>query len=192
MGAWGFECSSHPGGLHILEPFFYAELVDMDSGEPITEPGRYGKLILTNLYRRGRPCIRFDTKDIACWSENRCECGRTFRMLRGGVQGRADHLLKVRGTFFNPATVENIIAKDENCSHEYRIYLGKDNYSVSLVAEAAKNVPESRFPEMEKELQRKISTAIFMRLNVEVLPFGSLERGDAKTKRIIDLREKRA
>lgn len=191
VGTWGFECQEHPGGLHILESDFYPELIGLEDGKLITGPGEYGKLVLTNFFRRGRPCIRFDTKDIACWAEGGCPCGRSFRLLKGGVQGRTDHLLKVRGTFFNPATVEDIVARDGRCSHEYRIVLQKDNYSIELQAEAAKGIEEASFAEIAADIGKKISNAAFLRLTVKILPYGSLERSDAKTKRVVDLREKR-
>lgn len=191
VGTWGFECADHPGGLHILESAYYPELIGLEDGKLITEPGKYGRLVITNFFRQGRPCIRFDTKDIACWAEELCSCGRTYRLIKGGVQGRTDHLLKVRGTFFNPATVEDIVARDQRCSHEYRIVIQKDNYSIELLAEAAEGVEEACFPRIAADLEKEISNAAFLRLCVKILPYGSLERSDAKTKRVIDLREKR-
>ena len=176
-------------GMPYVVPMNYGDR--LEDGKLITEPGKYGRLVITNFFRQGRPCIRFDTKDIACWAEERCSCGRTYRLIKGGVQGRTDHLLKVRGTFFNPATVEDIVARDQRCSHEYRIVIQKDNYSIELLAEAAEGVEEACFPRIAADLEKEISNAAFLRLCVKILPYGSLERSDAKTKRVIDLREKR-
>lgn len=45
------------------------EIVDEDSGEPIDETGRPGRLLVTNLQRRLMPVIRYPSGDLACWRE---------------------------------------------------------------------------------------------------------------------------
>ena len=71
VGSWGFECTARSGGLHINETNFLPEIIGLEDDEPITEPGKYGRLVLTNFFRSARPCIRFNTNDIACWAEKR-------------------------------------------------------------------------------------------------------------------------
>jgi phenylacetate-CoA ligase len=87
IGAWSYECDEQPGGLHVNEAFFLVEIQDPDTGEYIEEPGRRGKMIITALDRFAQPCVRFDSKDVIEWSEEPCACGRTFRVIRGGVIG---------------------------------------------------------------------------------------------------------
>src|SRR4030067_2044805 len=60
VGAWGFECTSQPGGLHVNEALFLIQLEDMETGEIIEEPGRKGKAIITALDRMASPRIRSD------------------------------------------------------------------------------------------------------------------------------------
>ena len=98
MGAWGYECMYNPGGMHVNEGFFLAELLDLETGEPIEKPNKLGKVVMTAFDRMGQPCVRYDTKDVAMWSENKCACGRTHRVFKGGIQGRIDHITKVKGT----------------------------------------------------------------------------------------------
>ncbi len=40
IGAWGFECSCQPGALHVNEAMFLAEVEDLETGKPVTEPGQ--------------------------------------------------------------------------------------------------------------------------------------------------------
>jgi phenylacetate-CoA ligase len=64
IGAWSYECSHQPGGLHVNEAFFLVEIEDIETGEIIEEPGRRGKMVITALDRMAQPCIRFDAKDV--------------------------------------------------------------------------------------------------------------------------------
>jgi len=100
IGAWSYECSRQPCGMHVNEAMFLVEIEDLNTGEIIEEPGRKGKMIITALDRMAQPCIRFDSKDIIQWDSEPCECGRSFRLIRGGVLGRADDI------FYNFFTVK--------------------------------------------------------------------------------------
>lgn len=190
VGSWGFECASHPGAMHINESNFFPEIIGLEDEKPITEPGVMGRLVLTNFFREGRPCIRFNTNDIACWAKEDCSCGRTYRMIDGGIRGRADHILKVRGTFVNPAAVEDIISKHDKCAHGYRITIHSDNIHITVTAEAAENVTEAEFASLADDLAHRIHNETFVKMDVDIVPFGSIERsGGGKAKRIIDLRK---
>ena len=61
IGAWSYECRHQPGGMHVNEGLFLVEIEDIKTGEPIIEPGRRGKMIITALDRQAQPCIRFDS-----------------------------------------------------------------------------------------------------------------------------------
>ena len=56
----------------------------METGEPIEEPNKLGKVVMTAFDRMGQPCVRYDTKDVAMWSENKC----SLRPHTPRVQGR--------------------------------------------------------------------------------------------------------
>lgn len=190
VGSWGFECEAHPSAMHINEGNFLPEIIGLEDDEPITEPGKLGRLVLTNFFRRGRPCIRFNTNDIACWADQGCSCGRTYRMIDGGIRGRADHILKVRGTFVNPASIEDIINRYEKCGHEYLITIYPDNNRIVVSAEAAEGLAKAELEAVGKELAQQIHQKTFVKMEVEIVPFGSMERSEGgKVKRVRDLRK---
>ena len=56
-----------------------------------------------------QPCIRFDVKDIIQWNAAQCDCGRTYRLLEGGVMGRADDITKVKGVLLSPTAIEEVV-----------------------------------------------------------------------------------
>lgn len=191
VGSWGFECDAKSGGMHINEAFFLPEIIGLEDDEPVTGPGKYGRLVLTNFFRSARPCIRFNTNDIACWAAEPCPCGRSYRMIAGGIQGRADHILKVRGTFVNPVVVEDIINKHEKCSQEYQIIIHEDGSHITVHAEAAQGVTRGEFEGVARELAARIHSASFVRMDVIVMPYGSMPRSEAKSRRVVDLRKEK-
>ncbi len=189
IGAWGFECEDKPGGLHINESMFLLELMDLETNDIITEPGKIGKIVITSFHRKGRPCIRFDTHDLACFQEGNCSCGRNLRLLKGGVLGRCDHLLKVKGTFVTPAVIENIINQNNRLESEYQIIVGKESIDSLLIhVEVNPEVPEIDFDSIVQELQEEIHKKTQLRFDIELKKYGELERGMVKSKRLVDYR----
>ena len=118
MGAFGYSCSEQQG-LHVNESEFIAEILDPITNQPVRE-GQTGELILTNLGRWGNPAIRYRTGDLACNGGYSCPCGRTFLLLPGGVLGRVDDMLIVRGVNVYPSALANILHRFPEVK-EYRV-----------------------------------------------------------------------
>jgi phenylacetate-CoA ligase len=106
MGAYGFECAAQ-SGLHVNEGEFIAEVVDPTTGRPADE----GELILTNLGRLGSPLLRYRTGDRVRVARQPCGCGRRFLRLEGGILGRVDDMLIVRGVNVFPSALEGIVRR---------------------------------------------------------------------------------
>lgn len=187
VGAWGFECSAKPGSIHVNESMFYVELVKMDSFEPVTEPNEYGRVIITAFGRKARPCVRFNINDVACWDEMKCKCGSLYRMFKGGIQGRVDHILKARGTFVNPVVIENIIVKNEFTDREHRILINPSGNLLLIQVEAKEGIQKEQYESIGNELKKSIFNSTFLNFNIEVLPYGTLERSEAKSKKVVIL-----
>jgi phenylacetate-CoA ligase len=124
IGHWGWECQEQ-AGLHVNEGLYLVEIEDVETGEIIREPGRKGKMVVTNLNRYAQPCIRFDVKDIIQWSDRQCDCGRTYRLLDGGVMGRADDITKVKGVLLSPTAIEEVVRMMPELSNEYYVVVTK-------------------------------------------------------------------
>jgi len=130
MGAFGFACSQQQG-VHVNEGEFIAEILDPVTGQPVQE-GQAGELILTNLGRWGSPAIRYRTGDLVRHGGYSCACGRTFLMLSGGVLGRADDMLIVRGVNVYPSALANILHRFPEVT-EYRVIVTKMAHSMKLL-----------------------------------------------------------
>ena len=106
MGAYGFECTAQ-SGLHVNEGEFIAEVIDPLTGAPAAE----GELVLTNLGRAGSPLLRYRTGDRVRVARGPCACGRAFLRLDGGILGRVDDMLIVRGVNVFPSALEGIVRR---------------------------------------------------------------------------------
>ena len=104
VGAWGVMCKPQ-AGIHLNENEFICEVLEPKTGCPADA----GELVITNLGRVGMPVIRYRTGDYVKLKSTPCECGSTSRVLEGGVTGRLDDALIIRGLNVYPATIENII-----------------------------------------------------------------------------------
>ncbi|MBW1996985.1 MAG: AMP-binding protein [Deltaproteobacteria bacterium] len=190
IGAWCYECEAQPGGLHVNEAFFLVEIVDIETGEPIEEPGKRGKMIITSLDRQAQPCIRFDSKDIIEWDPKPCPCGRTFRLIRGGVVGRADDITKVKGVLLSPSAIEEVVRGIEGLGDEFEVVVDKvgDIDRITLKVEIVPGY-EGRRTEIEATLKDQLRLKTNLGYVLEFHDHGTLPRYEVKAKRFKDLRK---
>ena len=190
IGAWGYECTAQPGGLHVNEALFLVEIEDIETGEIITEPGRRGKLIMTALDREAQPCVRFDSKDIAEWAAEPCPCGRTFRWIKGGVVGRADDITKVKGVLLAPSAIEEVVRSFSELSDEFEVIVDKkgDVDDITLKVELVPEAVDQR-GEVEARLVDQLRLKTNLRYNLEFHEYNTLPRYLVKARRFKDLRK---
>jgi len=191
IGAWSYECTEQPGGLHVNEGFFLVEIEDIETGEIITEPGKEGKMIITALDRMAKPCIRFDSKDVIRWADRQCDCGRTFRLIDGGVVGRADDITKVKGVLLAPTAIEEVVRSIPELGDEYEVVVSKkgdiDNILLKIeILPGKETEQESILFRLKDQLRVKTNLGY----KIEVHSYGSLPRYEVKAKRFKDLRKK--
>jgi phenylacetate-CoA ligase len=190
IGAWSFECTEQPGGLHVNEAFFLVEIEDVETGEIIHEPVKRGKMIITALDRRAMPCVRFDSKDIIEWSPEPCPCGRTFRILKGGIVGRADDITKVKGVLLAPSAIEEVVRGTIGLSDEFEIVVDKMG-DVDRITLKIELLPDAA--DQKETIQRQLTDQLRLKTNLgyklEFHEYGTLPRYEVKAKRFRDLRK---
>lgn len=178
MGAYGFTCL-HQDNVHVNEAEFIAEILD-PTGEPVPE-GETGELVLTNLGRWGMPAIRYRTGDRVRRGATACPCGRTYLTLPGGVLGRADDMLIIRGVNVYPSSIEDALRAIPDVQ-EFRITVLKAGEldEIELEVECA----DADVPRVEAALRQALS----LRVPVRAVPPGSLPRFELKARRLVDKR----
>ena len=89
VSAVGVECAKHDG-FHINTESLIVEIVD-ESGESLA-PGKYGRIVVTDLFNYGMPFIRYDSGDRGTMTYEPCACG--LRSPRIWVKGRYSSFLE--------------------------------------------------------------------------------------------------
>jgi phenylacetate-CoA ligase len=190
IGAWSYECMAQPGGMHVNEALFLVEIVDVETGELITAPGRRGKLIITALDREAQPCVRFDSKDVAEWAAEPCPCGRTFRWIKGGVVGRTDDITKVKGVLLAPSAIEEVVRSFPELGDEFEVIVAKkgDVDDITLKVELKPEAADQR-AEVEARLADQLRLKTNLRYDIEFHAYDTLPRYAVKAYRFKDLRK---
>ncbi len=179
IGAHGLTCLGQCG-VHLNEGEFLVEVID-----PLTlKPADEGELIVTNLDRIGSPVLRYRTGDHVRINRDICDCGRTFVRMDGGIIGRVDQMLIVRGVNIFPSSLESIVLSFPRVQ-EFRIIVNDTSAmdQLVIVAEITGNNPQ----EVVKAIERETSHRLGLRVGVE-LAQESLTRFELKASRLIDNR----
>lgn len=181
----------HSMNMHLTEDMYIPEVLDPETWEPVA-PGHRGVMVATNLWSESQPFLRYVVGDYLSITTEPCACGRTHARALGGFAGRPDDMVKVRGVVLFPSTIESLVRVLPELTNEFMMVLssagGMDDLTIQV--EAARAVPEQRFPELRQLLEESARTNLGLRTTVEVLSFGSLPRTEFKARRIRDLRNK--
>ena len=180
VGAWGFDCQVEDGSIHLNELEFIFEVVDPRTGETI-EPGTRGELVATNLGRAGMPLLRYRTGDLVELILDPCACGRGMTRIRGGVLGRADDMLIVRGVNMYPSAIDNLVRGLPSIVEfevEIRRRDGMDDLLLKLEVRDSEH-----FSEAERVVLAAFRSQFNIRVSVEQAARGSLPRYEFKARR---------
>ncbi|MBK9169677.1 MAG: phenylacetate--CoA ligase family protein [Bryobacterales bacterium] len=176
IGPVSYECPARPCVLHVMEDRYIAEVID-----PATdEPAGSGELVLTNLGRTAAPLIRYRTGDLVRPAlRGRCACGTDDLALEGGILGRADDMVVVRGVNVYPTAIEDVL---RGCGvAEYRVEVRVERALTELSLEVEPG-PEDG-PDLEHRIQAALYNALALRIPVVVVPGGTLPRFEMKARR---------
>ena len=186
--AWAAMCGERDG-LHIMEPFFLVEFLDMDTLSREVDEGELAVAVVTPLGRRSFPLIRFNTQDIVMKGTTGCPCGRTSVKIEE-VVGRADHLTKVRGVLFTPVSVEELVRAEFPEVNEFEIIVQKKGImdEISLKVEPRGKMGDLVWNEFSERLSERLKIKTNLRFGLERVPEGELPRYTLKSKRFKDLR----
>jgi phenylacetate-CoA ligase len=188
----GAECYCQDG-LHIFEDFFYPEIIDPDTLEPLPE-GEEGELVLTTLSKRAMPMIRYRTRDITSIYPEPCPCGRTIRRIRR-ISRRSDDMLIIRGVNVFPSQIEAALLAVEGTLPHYQIVLTNDG-ALDQMEVQVEVTPElfgdtiGALEALQERLAHAIEHTTGLRVHLRLVQPSTIARSEGKAKRVIDQRKR--
>lgn len=182
IGPVSYPCPSEPDVLHIMESSYLPEVVDRDSGRPVGN-GETGELILTTLDRLGSPLLRYRTGDVVCAARREpCACGTAELSLLGGILGRCDDMVCVRGVNVFPSAVDEIVRSIAGIG-EYEVVVDTSASLPELQLRIEPRSGEEDGRQLRESLQANIERALALRVPVDVVEPASLPRYEFKAQR---------
>ena len=180
IGPMTIECPEAPGGLHVLEGDYIVEVLDPATTQP-PPAGQVGELVVTNLGRLGSPLIRYRTGDLVRVDPKPCPCGRIFMRLEGGMLGRTDDMISIRGNNFYPSALENVLRRFAEVV-EYRVEVDATSPLAELRVEVEPTPTAAAG--LAERVSRAIRDELLFRAEVTLAAPGSLPRFEMKAQRV--------
>jgi phenylacetate-CoA ligase len=171
VGPAGYQTVERPDLLYIIEESYIAEIVDPESGAAVS-PGAVGELVLTTLGRTACPLLRYRTGDLVCRATDVAGFA-----LAGGIIGRVDDMVVVRGVNLFPSAVDAVVQLVPEIE-EYRVEVSRRGalIEVEVQIESADDLAAQR-------LERALISAFSLRIPVSRVAAHSLPRFEMKARR---------
>jgi phenylacetate-CoA ligase len=179
VGPWGVG-DFVGAGVHVIESEFIAELIVFDENAPLARvatPGEVAELVLTGLGRWGSPAIRYRTGDLVK-AETSSDPKNRFLFLRGGVLGRVDDMVVIRGVNVYPTSIEAIIRRVAGDA-EYRVSRSREQEMEQLRIEVEGDIV------IASRLRDAFREQLGLRIEVTPVDLETLPRFEGKAKRWI-------
>ncbi len=172
VGPVTHEDPIRPGRLVVMESSFFAEVIHPETGAPLPEESE-GELVLTTLRRTASPLLRYRTGDLV----------RTRRIegrlgLEGGILGRTDDMVIVRGVNVYPSAIDQIVRSHPTVA-EYRVTCDVR----SALSELSLEIEAGDGPETAAAIAAHLHAALALRIPVATVAPGSLPRFELKARR---------
>lgn len=196
IGLVAFECE-HKNGKHISEDTVYVQSVDVETGKALVT-GEKGSLVMTSLHRSIPPIIRYDLRDLMILHErSECACGLHTRKLSLFL-GRADEMVKLRGTNVYPLACQNAVTKDPRTTGDYicvAFYVGEGiSRREEMTIRVERQSEDIDKASLQMDLENALNLDLGVRIAVEIVDAGSLAEHtrmgrEGKVRRLLDLRK---
>ena len=187
----GFECECQHG-THLNEDYYYPEIVDPKTGEPLPE-GTFGELTFTHLTKEAMPLLRYRTHDLTALHYEKCSCGRTLvRMER--ILGRCDDMLIIRGVNVFPSQIEAVILSLPEFEPHFLLVVARVNNTDT--SELRVEVREEYYTDemgqmvgLQRKLEAELRSVIGLGFKIRLVEPKGIERSTGKARRVIDNRK---
>jgi phenylacetate-CoA ligase len=151
------ECPEQ-GAMHMFNDNILLEAVDKENKR--VPPGTSGaKVLITNLFLRTQPVIRYEVSDMVTVSDSRCACGRSWPLIQS-ISGRTNDMLWFRDaankeTIVHPSQLQHLIASTNGVS-SYQIVQEADIVRVLVVIDKSPDGATAAVAELRKRLLQRL------------------------------------
>ena len=179
VGPVTYSDPDRPELLRAIHETYFIEVLDTNSGE-VTALGGVGELVLTTLGRAACPLIRYRTGDLVKPVSAKGEDPRAIA-FDGGILGRADDMVVVRGVNLYPSAIDAVIRSFDGIG-EYEVNIDEKDFMIQ-VAVRAENLSSTRDEELVDQVQKRMRDVFGLRIQVEVAESGTLPTFEMKARR---------
>lgn len=182
VGPVTYEHREKPLSLCVIEEAYLAEVIDRETHCEV-EPGQKGELVLTTLTRTACPLLRYRTGDLvekAFFQPS--DAAEPVFCLEGGILGRVDEMVVIRGVNVYPTAVEKIIRGFPEVV-EFQVLQTTRQSMAEL--EVSIEASPSASPDLAEQVARELADAFTLRIPVRLVDQGALPRFEFKSKRWI-------
>ncbi|MBC8326127.1 MAG: AMP-binding protein [Verrucomicrobia subdivision 3 bacterium] len=177
VGPVTHEWPREKNNLQIIDAAYLAEIVHPETHAPVAN-GEEGELILTPLTRTAMPLLRYRTGDLV-----RPETHGDALILRGGILGRADDMVIIRGVNIYPSAFEHILRPFDGVA-EYQVIISQKTEMAELRLRIEPK-PEANASTLAEQITDTLRTQLNLRIPVETVAPETLPRFELKAKRWI-------
>jgi phenylacetate-CoA ligase len=183
VGPFGYPCAEG-GGMHVDEQEFICEILD-EQLRPVA-PGMRGELVLTPLGRTGFPVLRYRTGDVVLNIAEPCPAGHEDRWLPGGIVGRTDDMVVIRGMNVYPSAIEEAVRQVRGAGEFLITFYSEPGGMDEIKLEVELNDAAGA-----RHLQESMRRQLGLRVRVVPVAPGIVPRRDGKARRVVDARQPR-
>ena len=181
VGHIGIECDAHEG-MHLTDDLIITEFVDGDN-LPARDPDAIARVLVTSLFGRTLPLIRYELTDIPIPDNRPCSCGARFPLI-SGVKGRADDIfVYAAGIHVHPLVFRTPLGQRPDIA-EYQVVQTEDGAKIGVVAAGPIDIAALRRELVDGLAKSGLSHA---RIEIDLLDRLERHKETGKLKRFIPL-----
>ena len=185
VGPVTYEHSEKACHLCVIEEAYLAEIIDRETHLEVA-PGQRGELVLTTLTRTASPLLRYRTGDLVEKAYFQPTGAREpVLSLDGGILGRVDEMVVIRGVNVYPTAVEKIIRGFPEVVEFQVIQTTHQSMEELEVTIEAEERAKADLSDLAERVARELADAFTLRIPVHLVETGTLPRFEFKSKRWI-------
>ena len=178
------NCSEDDNAHHVWADYYFIELVDPETHEPVDE-SEAGELVITSLQREAFPLIRYLSRDVTRYfGFVKCDCGLSHPKISADID-REDSMTKIRGVTVFPSHVEFLLSKFPGLTGKCQIIVDKrtPKHDTSIRVETRIEIPSATERALKEAIIGEVKNRVGITFNeVTFIPTGQLE---SKFKKVV-------